>query len=104
MIIISELNTRTESCFQADFPIREASAQPGSPAVEWSDRVCWVVGIDYLRLARHWVHVWHDLVWLGDETNDCLMHWFCVVCAISQEAREIKTRKIEASRRGLPFN
>mmetsp|Transcript_15525 Transcript_15525/g.17896 ORF Transcript_15525/g.17896 Transcript_15525/m.17896 type:complete len:186 (-) Transcript_15525:213-770(-) len=38
-----------------------------------------------------------------EEVKDCLLTYFCDCCAISQEAREIKWRKQEAMRRGVPF-
>ncbi|EDO44794.1 predicted protein [Nematostella vectensis] len=28
----------------------------------------------------------------GSFGNDCIMHWFCPLCAYSQEARELKAR------------
>ncbi|KXJ19586.1 protein PLANT CADMIUM RESISTANCE 10 [Exaiptasia diaphana] len=30
----------------------------------------------------------------GSFGHDCLMHWFCPVCAYAQEAREIKSRAL----------
>ena len=38
---------------------------------------------------------------VGGFAGDCLVHYFCTCCALSQEAREIKTRKFEAQEKGI---
>ena len=39
----------------------------------------------------------------GDSTCDCFVSWCCACCSLAQSAREIDSRKIEATQKGLKW-